>query len=78
MITLGNNFDHGFCVFSITAARRQNSSQCLKMAFFNNFPDRLYFPQVCIKKISMVKVFHHSILEKIKKNKLIGVVDSKI
>ena len=44
-----HNFDHGFRVFSITASRRQNSSQCSEIAFFNNFPDRLYFPQVCIK-----------------------------
>ena len=33
--------DHVFCVFSITAARRQNSSQCSKMAFFNNFPFKI-------------------------------------
>ena len=65
-----NNIDHGFCVFSITAARRQNSSGGSKMAFLNNFPDRLYFPQVCIKKCPWSKLFIAQFLTKLKKNQV--------
>ena len=57
------------CVISITTARRQNSF-VFKNGIFQQFSRSAVFLPSLYKKISMVKTVHHSIHDKIKKNKV--------
>ena len=67
----------GFVIFNYSG-KETEFFPVFKNGIIQQFSRSAVFPPSLYKKISMVKVVHHSILDKIKIIKLIDLVDSKI